>query len=108
MKRMMKKLRSRAGESIGETLVALLISALALVMLAGAIGAAARMITRSKTAIDNYYAGDAALADPAAGELSVRLTSGDLDCTYNAKYAENNHSGSTKVISYKMQAAGGD
>ena len=42
-----KKLKSAAGETIGETLVALLISSLALMMLAGAVSAATRMITRS-------------------------------------------------------------
>ena len=44
------RLRSRAGESIAEVLVSLLISSLALVMLAGMISAAARMVTRSREA----------------------------------------------------------
>ena len=56
-KRIQSKLRSRVGESIGETLIALLISALALMMLAGAISSAARIVTRSKTAMDEYYIG---------------------------------------------------
>ena len=50
-----KKLHSRAGESIGETLVAVLISALALTMLAGAISTAARLITKNKTSMETYY-----------------------------------------------------
>lgn len=50
-----KKLRSRAGESIGETLIALLISALALLMLAGAVSSASRIVTRNKTAMEYYY-----------------------------------------------------
>ena len=41
----MKKLRSRAGETITETLVSVLIGALALVMLAGAVSAASSVIT---------------------------------------------------------------
>lgn len=53
-KRIAAKLRGRAGESIAETLVAVLISALALVMLAGAISAAANVITRSRTAVNEY------------------------------------------------------
>ena len=43
----LRKLHSKAGETIAETLVALLISALALVMLAGALSAAAKVITTS-------------------------------------------------------------
>jgi len=55
MKKTLKKLRSRAGESIGETLIALLISALALLMLAGAVSSASRIVTRNKTAMEDYY-----------------------------------------------------
>ncbi|MBQ6346431.1 MAG: hypothetical protein IJI71_02600 [Clostridia bacterium] len=58
MKKTIKsKIRSISGESIGETLVALLISALALLMLAGAIGSASKIVTRNKTAMDEYYVG---------------------------------------------------
>ena len=55
MKKMLKKLRSTAGESIGETLIALLISALALGMLAGAVSSASNIITRSNDAMNDYY-----------------------------------------------------
>lgn len=54
-KRIIRKCRSQAGETIGETLVALLISALALIMLAGAIGSAADIVTRNKAAMDTYF-----------------------------------------------------
>ena len=43
-----KKIKSPSGESIAETLVALLIAALALVMLAGAMTAASNMIAVSR------------------------------------------------------------
>lgn len=56
-RRIQSKIRSCAGESIGETLIALLISALALIMLAGAISAAAKIVTRNKTAMEEYYTG---------------------------------------------------
>lgn len=56
IKRIRSKLRSKAGESIAETLIATLIAALALVMLAGAISAAANMVTTSKTAVKRFYA----------------------------------------------------
>lgn len=54
-RRFVKKLHSRAGESIGETLVAVLISALALLILAGAVSAAARILTRSDTTVKGIY-----------------------------------------------------
>ena len=57
--RIMHKLRGKTGESIAETLIALLISALALIMLAGAIGAASDIITRSNTAVNQHYDADA-------------------------------------------------
>jgi len=56
-KRIRSKIKSCAGESIGETLIALLISALALMMLAGAVSSAAKIVTRNKTAMEEYYTG---------------------------------------------------
>ncbi len=56
MRDIKNKLRSRAGESIGETLVALLIAALALLMLAGAVSSASKIVTRNKAAMEEYYA----------------------------------------------------
>ena len=53
-KRMLAKLRSKAGESIGETLIATLIAALALVMLAGAVSSAARIVTNNRNAMKEY------------------------------------------------------
>ena len=48
IKEIKKKIKSTSGESIGESLVALLISALAIVMLAGALTSAASIIRKSK------------------------------------------------------------
>ena len=55
MKSIKTKLRNNSGESIGETLVALLISALALLMLAGAISSASKIVTQNKTSMNTYY-----------------------------------------------------
>ena len=55
MKKLIKKLKSSSGESIGETLVALLIAALALLMLAVAITATTRIITNSSEKVDDYF-----------------------------------------------------
>ena len=55
MKKLIKKLKSSSGESIGETLVALLIAALALLMLAVAITATTRIINNSSEKVDDYF-----------------------------------------------------
>lgn len=53
--RLSSKLKSTAGESIAEVLIALLIAALALTMLASVISTSARIITSSKAAMNTYY-----------------------------------------------------
>ena len=53
--KIVNKLGSRSGESISETLVALLISALALVMLAGVIATSSRIVTKSRASMGRYY-----------------------------------------------------
>ena len=58
LRRIKSKLCSSIGESIGETLIALLISALALLMLAGAVSSASRIVTRNKAAMESYYGTD--------------------------------------------------
>ena len=57
-----EKLKSRSGESIAETLVALLISSLALVMLAGSISAAVHIVKKTRDKLDQYYAANEYIA----------------------------------------------
>lgn len=82
--RIINKLSSRSGESIGETLVALLISALALVMLAGAVSSGMRIVTNSKEKIDAYYKTNnavvarATVVPTAAGTAVPGFSSGTL------------------------------
>ena len=64
---MVKKLRSTSGESIAETLVAVLIAALALLMLAGTVNSSSRIITNSKTNMERYYQVYNTLADNTSG-----------------------------------------
>ncbi len=54
-KNILNKLKSNSGESIAETLVAVLISALALLMLAGTINTASNLITKSQNTLKDYY-----------------------------------------------------
>ncbi len=49
------KLKSNSGESIAETLVAVLIAAFALLMLAGTINSATNLITKSQNSLKAYY-----------------------------------------------------
>ena len=49
------RLRSRAGESIAEVLVALLISVLGIALLVGMIGASTRIIDQSTDAMQSEY-----------------------------------------------------
>ena len=58
-----KKLSRRAGETLTETLVALLIAAIAITMLASMIMTSTEMIQRSKKAFDAYYAQNNVLSE---------------------------------------------
>ena len=49
------KIKSNSGESIAETLVAVLIAAVGLLMLAGTINAASNLITKSQNTLNRYY-----------------------------------------------------
>lgn len=51
-----RKIRNTHGESIAEVLIALLISALALLMLATMISSTMKMVTKSKEKMESYYA----------------------------------------------------
>lgn len=107
-KRMRRKLRSNAGESIGETLVALLISALALVMLAGAISSTANMITTSDAKMGEYYDGDDVLVQQSSGAVASSVTiqgtktaaqTRNISCYTNAVFA------SKPVVAYQYASA---
>lgn len=50
-----RKISNQRGETIAETLVALLISAVALVMLASMISSSSSMITRARNRLSVYY-----------------------------------------------------
>lgn len=115
-KRLAEKIKSNLGESIAEVLVALLISSLALVMLATMIGASSRMTIRSRGMLESYYADNDALEKRAelsslTGTLSIRNGASDvyLKCGQSALdpielvYYKNNNSGDTQVVSYKRR-----
>ena len=105
------KLRSNAGETIGETLIALLISALALVMLAGAISSTANMITASDRQMGKYYDGDDNLVKqttPGGDPLTVTLTGkiGTIKTieihTSKIRWYKNDAFANKPVVAYKL------
>ena len=75
--KIVKRLSGKAGESIAETLIALLISSLALLMLAGAVTTAQRLINQSRGFMEKYYEASNSLIkyeDSAKkGNLTLRL-----------------------------------
>ena len=98
---MIKKLRSRSGESIAETLIALLVSALALMMLAGAVSAATNVVTKSKAKMTEYYAADQLLTEAAKSTNTLTVTMGGY--TFDGvPYVANTTFPGTEVIAYEM------
>jgi len=105
-KRKIYKLRSKAGETITETLVALLISAFALVMLAGAISSAVHVITTSDKKMGKYYAEDSNLVTQSAAKgtlsISIQQNGSSIELHNNVPYYENSEFSSKPVVSYKV------
>ncbi len=122
-KKLLEKLRSRRGESIAEVLVAMLISAVALVLLASMIVSSSRLILRSRDRMAEYDAANNALAVMSADEdddaddlLIVRTGTVQVKDTANTavnltgasgagisvKVYENKGYGGKSVIAYKI------
>lgn len=110
-----KKIKSPSGESIAETLVALLIAALALVMLAGAMTAASNMIAVSRKKMNQYYENSkrtdgvvimnstpAESENVTAGTITITDTAGPLTDTYNVYFYKNTGFSETPVVAYKL------
>ncbi len=104
-----KKLRSRAGESLSETLVALLISAVALVMLACAITTANGVIAESQKKLDKYYSAAENVVNRTTGVSGTSPASGKIEITYGEKkkevgitYYSNSEFTKTPVVGYQI------
>lgn len=114
MSRILTKLRTQAGETISETLVALLVAALALTMLAGAITASAHIITMSRNTLSGYYSaneeanGVVKLSGSGTSGKTVKLDSDDLTTqSISIEYYQNTVFEKTPVIAYKYAAPAG-
>ena len=113
-KRIAAKLKSAAGESLAEVLIALLIAAMAMAMLATAISSTARIVTRSKTAMKEYYDGNNALeaASPSDDDHPITIVFDGVQLTdetsadgsFSVYVFQNEHSKKVPVISYKLSS----
>ena len=112
LEKLKQKLQSRAGESIGETLVSLLIAALALVMLAGAISASSGVIMKSRDKLNDYYSaneeasgvvkmtsGGSTVTDGITIEDNTRTIS---DQSFKVTYYKNDKFGKKTVVAYEL------
>lgn len=108
MKRLRKKLKSLSGETLTETLVALLIAALALTMLAGAIAASSNVINKSRDRLEKYYEANEAESGVvqrkggSSVEGGITITAEDISPqTCDIAYYENDKFDNYPVIAYK-------
>ena len=119
IQRIQIKLKAQAGESIGETLVALLISAIALLMLAGAVSSGTRVVNNSKNVLEKYYTVNNAVAKreasvtldgetvPVKDDGFITITMPGLNSAGIAKaiYWKNEQLSGTTVIAYTYSAS---
>ena len=111
------RLKSRAGESLAEVLISVLISALGIAMLAGVISSAADVVARSKDTMDSYITAGNQLAarsdDTAEGTGTVKLQddsnntvkiSDDSDSSITVNYYINDTAAGDPVVSYSRES----
>ncbi|MBR2547688.1 MAG: hypothetical protein IKF07_05820 [Eubacterium sp.] len=100
-----RKLHSRRGETIAETLISMLIAALALTMLAGAIAFSFNMIQESRKNLAAYYENSNKMATFPDGSTSSGTVTikggGDVTKDYTVTVVENNAFKRIKVVAYK-------
>ena len=100
------KLSGQSGESIGETLVALLIAALALVMLAGAISASLGVVNRGREKIGAYYTANETInkRNGSGSYMANGITITDSSSNtqqYSITYYNNGTFSNKPVVAYK-------
>ena len=82
-KHVIQKLKNRRGESIAEVLIALLVSALGMLLLATMISASAKVIQKSKEAMREYVRSENALVEQNSSNSydtgSVSISSSDFN-----------------------------
>ena len=89
----MKKLNNRRGETIAETLVALLISAIGMVLLASMIQSASRMIANSQEQVKLYMSEENRLVEQPVDEEKGTLIADETGKVYIKLISETNTAG---------------
>ncbi len=107
------RLRSRAGESISEVLVALLVSALALMMLASMVASSSNMVQTSRQKMQDYITAENALTEQSGkgtdGTVTVQNGGEGLslydgaDSEIAVTYYQNTTVGGKTVTAYKVK-----
>lgn len=115
MKQIKVKLRSRLGESMAETLVALLVASLALMVLAGMITATSNIVKTSEEKMDDYYVECRKLATFAAedegeigaGTVTITVSDGELETVVseNVDVVKNDIFANHTVTAYRVPTA---
>ena len=101
-----KLLRSKKGETIAEVLIALLLSSLALVMLASMISATNNMVGKSEKKMEDYYSQNERLENihvspRPASMITVSISGSGVAVTPTVPYAVNDELG-TEVYAYDI------
>ena len=105
--KMIRKLKSNAGESLAETLVALLIAAFAIIMLAGALSASSGIVIKSRKRLNEYYSENEAAGGVVkmgglgkSGNIDIKYNDTSL-ITQNINFYVNDKFNDRPVVSYK-------
>jgi len=112
LKSILRKVRSRSGESIAEVLVSLLIAALAMLLLAGMINASSNLITKSRAKMQEYYDANNAIVQQSSSGTNGTATLTEVDTDGNTvsngvlqsidvTYFKNNTFTNKPVMTYK-------
>lgn len=106
MKKTLEKVKSSVGETISEVLIALLISSVGLIMLAGMISASGNVISRSRTVLENYYS-NRVTASSVEG-ATVTITNTTETKTYGPTVNVTGKTlGGITIVSYAASSDGG-
>ena len=93
-----RRIASERGETIVETLISVLVSSLALLMLATAIGTSVNIVLRSRDHMERFYQAENAMIESSIGGTSSSTVSYTTDVAIRTKEAPEK-SGSLKVYS---------
>ena len=104
-----EKLRDKSGESIAETLVAVLIAAFALLMLAGTVNTSTNLVLKSQKILsdskDGYYVKNNAMEkrDESSKEITITITGEAVEpMTEKANLYKNDKFGNNQIFVYDI------